>query len=123
MARILIVDDSVVARNNLKTIFEEAQHEVIGEASDGKDGVIQYEELKPDVTTMDITMPKMNGIECLRKIRELNPDAKVIMVSALGQGAKILEALNTGALHYITKPFEADKVIEALNEVLNDTGA
>lgn len=118
MARILIVDDSIVARNNLKTILAGADHDIVAEASDGEAGFEKYTELKPDLVTMDITMPNLNGIECLKKIVATDPEAKVMMVSALGQGGKILEALNAGAKHYITKPFEADKVLEAISEVL-----
>jgi len=120
MARILIVDDSIVARNNLKTILKDANHDIVAEASDGEAGFSKYKELTPDLVTMDITMPKLNGIECLKKIVEADPNAKVMMVSALGQGAKILEALNAGAKHYITKPFESDKVLEAINDVIGN---
>ncbi len=120
MARILIVDDSIVARNNLKTILTDARHDIVAEASDGEVGFSKFQELKPDLVTMDITMPKLNGIDCLKKIIGSDPGAKVMMVSALGQGAKILEALNAGAKHYITKPFEADKVLEAINDVMSN---
>ena len=120
MARILLVDDSVVARNNLKGILENTKHEVIGEAVDGQEGFDKFISLGPDIVTMDITMPKLNGIECLKKIMGSNPEARVIMLSALGQGTKILEALNSGARHYITKPFEAEKVLEAFDEVMED---
>lgn len=120
MARILIVDDSIVARNNLKTILKQARHTVVAEATDGESGFVKFAELRPDLVTMDITMPNLNGIECLKKIVETDPEARVMMISALGQGAKILEALNAGAKHYITKPFEAEKVLEAVNEVLSN---
>lgn len=120
MARILVVDDSIVARTNLVNILKEANHDIVAEATDGQAGFDKYTELKPELVTMDITMPKLNGIECLKKIVESDPEAKVMMVSALGQGAKILEALNAGAKHYITKPFEADKVLEAINEVMGN---
>ncbi len=120
MARILVVDDSIVARNNLKTILAAAPtHEVVGEAINGEEAFEKFLNLRPDIVTMDITMPKVNGIECLKKIIEVDPEARVMMISALGQGAKILEALNSGAKHYITKPFEADKVLEALEEVMS----
>ncbi len=117
MARILIVDDSIVARNNLKNILVKAGHEIVAEGANGEEGLAKFKENKPDVVTMDITMPKLNGIECLKEIIKVDPKAKVMMVSALGQGAKILEALNAGAKHYITKPFEADKVLEAVKEI------
>ncbi|WP_300154791.1 response regulator [Solidesulfovibrio sp.] len=120
MARILIVDDSIVSRTNLKNILADARHEVVGEAVDGEDGVAKFLSLRPDMVTMDITMPKLNGIECLKRILGHDPEARVMMISALGQGAKILEAIDSGARHYVTKPFEPDKVIEAVTEVLGD---
>lgn len=119
MARILIVDDSIVARNNLKTILSQAKHEIVGEAADGEDGFSKFAQLNPDVVTMDITMPRLNGIDCLKKIMAKNPTARVMMVSALGQGAKVLEALNAGAKHYVTKPFEADKVLDAVKDLMS----
>ncbi len=118
MARILIVDDSLLARNSLKTILKSGNHEVVGEATDGEQAISQYYKLKPDIVTMDITMPNINGIESLKRIVADDPRARVIMISALGQGGKILEALNNGARHYITKPFEPEKVLEAVNDVL-----
>jgi len=120
MARILIVDDSIVSRANLKTILIENGHEVVGEGVDGQDGLEKYLALQPDIVTMDITMPRLNGIESLKAILEREPEAKVVMISALGQGAKILEAINCGACHYITKPFEPDKVIEAMSELMSE---
>ena len=120
MARILIVDDSIVSRNTLKTILCGADHEVVGEAVNGEDGLEKFVALRPDMVTMDITMPKLNGIECLKRILGQDPKARVMMISALGQGAKILEAINSGARHYITKPYEPDKVLEAVTELLSD---
>lgn len=119
MLRILIVDDSITARNSLKRILLDSNHTVVGEAADGEEGFQKYLSLKPDVVTMDITMPVLNGIESLKKIMSSDPDACVIMISALGQGGKILEALNSGAKHYITKPFEAESVMGALSEVMS----
>ena len=120
MARVLIVDDSIVSRTNLKAILCGGAHEVVGEAADGEDGVEKYLALRPDMVTMDITMPKVNGIECLKRILGHDPEARVMMISALGQGAKILEAINSGARHYITKPYEPEKVLEAVTELLSD---
>ena len=119
MARILIVDDSLLARNNLKSILQNGEHKVVGEAVDGEQAVDQYLQLKPDIVTMDITMPKVNGIESLKRIIADDPEARVIMISALGQGGKILEALNSGARHYLSKPFESEKVLEAISEVMS----
>ena len=120
MARILIVDDSIVSRTNLKTILQSAQHEVVGEGVNGEDGLEKFLALRPDMVTMDITMPKLNGIECLKEILRHDPTARVMMISALGQGAKILEAVNSGAGHYITKPYEPEKVLEAVTELLSE---
>ena len=119
MARILIVDDSIVSRGTLRRILEDAGHEVAGEAADGAQGLEQYGQLHPDLVTMDITMPGMNGLECLKLIVEQDPEAKVVMMTAIGQGPKIMEALETGARHYVTKPFESEKVVEAVNDVLS----
>jgi two-component system chemotaxis response regulator CheY len=118
MARILIVDDSGLARNTLKTILKNGEHQVVGEATDGEQAISQYDRLKPDIVTMDITMPNINGIESLKRIMADDPQARVIMISALGQGGKVLEALNNGARHYITKPFEPEKVLEAISDVM-----
>jgi two-component system, chemotaxis family, chemotaxis protein CheY len=118
MARILIVDDSIVSRSNLRKILEEAGHEVAGEAADGADGLEQYRQLQPELVTMDITMPGMSGLDCLQRIVEQDPEAKVVMMTAIGQGPKIVEALERGARHYVTKPFETEKVVEAINDVL-----
>jgi two-component system, chemotaxis family, chemotaxis protein CheY len=121
MASILIVDDSLMSRKTLKQIFvEDGRHNVVGEAMDGEQGFEQFLRLRPDVVTMDITMPKMDGIETLHKIVRHNPDANVVMISALGQASKILQALNGGAKNYVTKPFESRQVLGAVEEALLD---
>lgn len=117
MAKVLVVDDSAVSRANLKRILADGGHTVVGEAADGCEGYDKYKALRPDVVTMDITMPKMNGLDCLKKIMADHGTAKIVMITAIGQGAKILEALNAGAKHYITKPFEPDKVLAAVKDV------
>lgn len=111
MAKILIVDDSRTSRKILKTILENAGHEVIGEAVDGVDGVAKFQELSPEITTLDITMPNMDGLEALKEVKKLNADAKVIMVTAAGQQNKMVEAIKNGASEFVTKPFEADEII------------
>ena len=111
MAKILIVDDSRTSRKILRTILENAGHEVIGEAVDGVDGVAKFQELSPEITTLDITMPNMDGLEALKEIKKLNTDAKVIMVTAAGQQNKMVEAIKSGASEFVTKPFEADEII------------
>lgn len=120
MAKILIVDDSSVSRKKLKTILETENHIIVGEAGDGNEALKKFKELNPDLVTMDITMPNMNGIETLKKIIEIAPKAKVIMITALGQGSKILEALNSGATNYITKPFEEENVLRSIEDALNE---
>lgn len=118
MARILIVDDSRTTRRILKQILEDIGHEVVGEAVNGEKAVTLYKELKPDLTTMDITMPVLDGVEALEQIKEHAPDAKVIMVSASGQKHKVLEAMKAGAVEFLTKPFEREEIIERINRVL-----
>ena len=118
MAKILIVDDSRTSRKMIRGILEGAGHQVVGEATDGEDGVAKYSELKPDVVTMDITMPKLDGIASIKKILEIDSKAKVVMVTAAGQKEKVVEAIKIGAAEYITKPYDAEKMVEAINNVL-----
>ncbi len=118
MAKILVVDDSAVSRKKLVKILEDAGHEVTGEASDGAEALEKYEALLPDLVTMDITMPGMDGIAVLKKLMESHKNAKVIMITALGKGEKILEALNAGAKNYITKPYEDDQISSTIKELL-----
>lgn len=120
MAKILIVDDSSVSRKKLRKILESNNHDIIDEARDGIEGLNKYKELKPDLVTMDITMPNLDGISCLKQIRENDSGVKVIMITALGNGEKIFEALSNGATNYITKPFEEEKIIEVINEALSE---
>jgi DNA-binding NarL/FixJ family response regulator len=119
MARILIVDDSVVMRRNLKTLLEEAGHTVVGEAINGQQAYFKYKETLPDLVTMDITMPKVDGIDAVKKIIDNFPVAKIIMISALDQKSKVFSALRNGAKHYIIKPITADKTNEIIQMVLN----
>lgn len=118
MAKLLIVDDSLMSRRKLRTILESANHEIIGEACDGAEAFEKYEALSPDLVTMDITMPNVDGITVLKKIKEYHSDAKVVMITALGKGDKILEALNAGAKNYITKPYEDDQIIQSIEDAL-----
>lgn len=111
MAKILIVDDSRTSRKILRTILEGAGHEVIGEAVDGVDGVNKYQELSPEITTLDITMPNMDGLEALKEIKKKDASAKIIMVTAAGQQNKMVEAIKNGASEFVTKPFEADEIV------------
>ncbi|MBO5056242.1 MAG: response regulator [Lachnospiraceae bacterium] len=118
MARILIVDDSRTSRRFLKGILEEAGHEIIGEAANGDEGYIKYKELKPDVVTMDITMPVTDGIQALQLIRHLDKEAHVVMVTAAGQKEKMMQAIKAGAEEFITKPFEPEEVVEVIGRIL-----
>lgn len=118
MAKILIVDDSAVSRNKLRAILEAADHEIAGEAGDGAEALEKYKTLSPDLVTMDITMPNADGISVLKDIMEYDPMARVVMITALGKGSTILEALNAGAKNYITKPFADDQVVNSIREVL-----
>ena len=114
MARILIVDDSKTSRKILRGIIEECGHEVIGEAENGEVGFLKYQQLKPDIVTMDITMPKMDGIECLKVIRHYDENAKVIMITAAGQKEKMIEAVKNGVIEFLTKPFEKAAIARAI---------
>lgn len=116
--RVLIVDDAAFMRMMIKDILTKNGYEVIGEASDGAQAVEKYKELKPDLVTMDITMPDMDGIAALKEIKKIDKDAKVIMCSAMGQQAMVIEAIQAGANDFIVKPFQADRVIEAIQKTL-----
>ncbi|MBE5965189.1 MAG: response regulator [Lachnospiraceae bacterium] len=117
MAKILIVDDSKTSRKLLKNLLEENGHEVVGEAGDGMQGVNAYKELNPEIVTMDITMPVLNGIEALDLIKLHDKDAKVVMVTAAGQQMKMMEALKKGAVDFVQKPFEPEKIISIIDKV------
>ncbi len=117
MAKILLVDDSRTSRKLLRNLLEENGHEIVGEATNGMEGVEEYKKLKPDIVTMDITMPVLNGIEALDLIKLFDKEAKVVMVTAAGQQTKMMEALKKGAVDFVQKPFEADKIISIINKV------
>lgn len=117
MVRVLIADDTQFMRANLKIILERNNMQVVGEAENGIKVVKMYEELKPDVVTMDITMPGMDGIEAVRQIRKDHPNAKIVMVTALGQEMFVREAVLAGAKNFIVKPFKEEKIVEILNKV------
>lgn len=119
MANILIADDSIVMRKNLKTIITGLGHNVVGEATNGQQAYILYNK-EVDIVTMDITMPIMDGIGALKKIREKDPNAKVIMISALDQKKMVFEALENGAKYYIIKPVTEEKILNAINKVLSN---
>lgn len=118
MAKILIVDDSRTSRKILRNILEEDNHTIIAEATNGEEGYNMYGEYKPDIVTMDITMPVMNGVEALKKIKGTYPDAKVVMVSAAGQQHNMIEAVQSGAAEFIAKPFDVSEIKRIINSVL-----
>lgn len=116
--KILIVDDAAFMRMMIKDILTKNGYEVVGEAADGMQAIEKYKELKPDLVTMDITMPEMDGIAALKEIRAVDPGAVVIMCSAMGQQAMVIDAIQAGAKDFIVKPFQADRVIEAIQKAL-----
>lgn len=118
MARILVTDDTAFMRTLLKVMLTELGHEVVGEAENGKVSVEKYDMLQPDLVTMDITMPEMDGLEALKEIKMYNPEAKVIICSALGQKRLVLEAIQAGAKDFLIKPFTKERVEEALAKLL-----
>jgi two-component system chemotaxis response regulator CheY len=116
--RILIVDDAAFMRMMIRDILSKNGYEVCGEANDGVQAIEKFKEVKPDLITMDITMPEMDGINALKEIKQLDPNAKVIMCSAMGQQAMVIDAIQAGAKDFIVKPFQADRVIEAIKKTL-----
>ena len=119
MVRILVVDDSEYFRETMKEIFELEGYTIAGEAADGEEAVKKYKELRPDITTLDVTMPVMDGIEALKKILEFDPGAKVIMVSSSAQNSKVTQALILGAYEFLPKPFDDDRLLEVVADILS----
>lgn len=117
-SKILIVDDAAFMRMMIKDILSKNGFDVVGEAQDGSQAIEKYKELEPDLVTMDITMPEMDGITALKEIKKINPDAKIIMCSAMGQQAMVIDAIQAGAKDFIVKPFQADRVLEAIKKAL-----
>lgn len=116
--RILIIDDAMFMRTMLKGILTKNGYEIVGEASTGIEGIDKFRQLSPDLVTLDITMPEMDGLQCLEKIMEINPHANVVMCSAMGQQAMVLDAIRLGAKDFIVKPFREEKVVESVRKVL-----
>ena len=115
---ILICDDAAFMRMMIKDILTKNGYNVAGEAENGAKAVEKYSDVKPDLVLMDITMPEMDGIQALKKIKELDPAASVIMCSAMGQQEMVIESIQSGAKDFIVKPFQADRVIEAVKKVV-----
>jgi two-component system chemotaxis response regulator CheY len=120
MKKVLIVDDASVVRLMIKKILTQNDFTIIGEATNGKDALVKYKELKPDIVTMDMIMPEADGIQATKDILAFDKNAKVVIVSGIDQKEMLVQAINAGASSYIVKPFESDRVISTLNEVLNN---
>jgi len=118
MPRVLVVDDAPIIRLALVSILKESECDVVGECSNGREAVEKYAELKPDVVTMDVIMPEMDGIEALEKILSNDQNAKVIMITAIDQRESLMRAIRIGAADYIVKPFEKDRIQSSIKKVL-----
>ena len=116
MSSVMIVDDASFMRLNLKNILQDS-YEIAGEAENGKEAVEKYQEWNPDIVTMDITMPEMDGLEAIKAIKDIDPEAKIVVVSAMGQQKMVIEAIEAGAEDFIVKPFKDERVLEALEKV------
>ena len=116
--RVMVVDDALFMRNMLKDIFVRAGHDVVAEAENGEIALDLYQELKPDLVTMDIVMPDMGGIDAVREIVKGDPGARILMCSAMGQQALVVEAIQAGAKDFVVKPFQPSRVLEAVQRVL-----
>jgi two-component system chemotaxis response regulator CheY len=119
MARVLVVDDAAFMRKMVSDALVKGGHEVVGEAGNGNEAVARYQELRPEVTTLDITMPEKDGLQALQEIMALDPSARVIMCSALGQESKVLESIKIGAKDFVVKPFQPDRVLGAVDKALS----
>ncbi|AZO95564.1 response regulator [Halocella sp. SP3-1] len=118
--KVLIVDDAAFMRMMIKNILVEDGFEIAGEAENGKEAIELYKELEPDLVTMDITMPDMDGIEAVKEILKIDKDARVIMCSAMGQQAMVIDAIQAGAKDFVVKPFKPDRVLSAIRKVFNE---
>jgi two-component system, chemotaxis family, chemotaxis protein CheY len=118
MAKVLIVDDALFMRRMIRGALEPLGFEIVDEAENGRVAVEKYKELRPDLTTLDIVMPEMDGIEALKEIREHDPDAGVIMITAVDQRASMLQAMKLGVSDFVVKPFDEDRIISAAEKVL-----
>ncbi|MGI6224963.1 MAG: response regulator [Peptococcales bacterium] len=117
-SKILVVDDAGFMRMMLKDILHKNGFQVIGEAENGRKAIEKYKELQPDLVTMDITMPELDGITAVKEIKKIDPKARILMCSAMGQQAMVLDAIQAGAKDFIVKPFKAERVVDAIQRVL-----
>ena len=120
MARILLIDDAEYANDLMKMILEAGGHEVAGTARDGYEGIEKYRQLNPDLVILDVIMPRMGGVECLEGIRNINPGAKILVVSADGQEEHVRNLVMEGAMGYITKPYKKETVLAEIETILGD---
>lgn len=118
MAKIMVVDDAAFMRMMIKNTLTKTGYTDIVEAQDGAEAVTKYDEEKPDMVFMDITMPNMDGLQALKKIKEGHPDARIVMCTAMGQQSMVVEAIKYGAKDFIVKPFNADRIVEAVKAIL-----
>ena len=118
MAKILIVDDSKIMRMNLKKVFTNLEHDVVAEASDGIEAIEAYKTHQPDIVTMDITMPNMDGIQAVEEIIKFDANAQIVMVSSHGQKDMVIDAISKGAKHYILKPIKQEIVEDVLEKII-----
>ena len=117
MKKVLIVDDAIFMRNTLKLMLEKNNFSIVGMAEDGEDAITKFVELKPEIITLDITMPRKSGLEALKEIRNLDKNVKIVMITAMGQESMVKEAIISGANNFIVKPFKEQKIIEVLNRL------
>lgn len=120
MVRILVTDDAAFMRMQLKDMLTKLGHEVVGEAENGQVAIERYESLRPDLVTMDITMPEMNGIDAVKAIKKDHPEARIIMCSAMGQSSMVLEAIQSGASDFLVKPFTKERIEETLTKMFQN---
>jgi two-component system chemotaxis response regulator CheY len=118
MSKIMIVDDAAFMRITIKNMLKKSSHTVVAEAENGRAAVERYRELTPDIVTMDITMPEMDGLSALKEILRINPTANVIMVSAMGQETMVREAIVSGAKGFIVKPFKEEGILSAIDRLV-----
>jgi two-component system, chemotaxis family, chemotaxis protein CheY len=118
MARVLVVDDAVFMRRVVSDALVSGGHDVIGEAGNGIDAITRFQELRPELTMLDITMPEKDGLQALAEIMTLDPGARVLMCSALGQESKVIESIKLGAKDFVVKPFAPERLLEAVGKAL-----
>lgn len=117
--KVLIVDDAAFMRMMIKDILSKNGFDVVGEAENGKVAIEKFKELNPDLVTMDITMPEMDGIQAVKRLKEIDGNSKIVMCSAMGQQAMVIDAIQAGAKDFIVKPFQPDRVLEAVRKALS----